>query len=68
MTLDIFLSASSKGWEELLEFPDPELHAESFGQKSLKKSYIQEACQNLKVIAEAISSHIISFRFQDTSE
>ena len=36
-------------------------------KKSLKKSDIQEACQTLKIIDVVISSHIISFRFPDTS-
>ena len=38
-----------------------------FWKKSLKKSNIQEACQTLKTINVAISSHVISFRFPDTS-
>ena len=48
LTLDLFLSATPKVWKELIGFPDPELHAESFKKKSLKESNIQEACQNLK--------------------
>ena len=37
-------------------------------KKSLKKSNIQEACQTLKIIDVAINSHIITFRFPDTSQ
>ena len=37
-------------------------------QKSLKKSNIHEVCQTLKIIGVAISRHIISFRFLDSSE
>ena len=50
-------------------FPDPELYAESFEKKKkiIKKSNVQEACQTLKVIGLAISSHTISFQFLDTS-
>ena len=59
------LSATPKGWKESIGFPDPEFHAESFEKKPLKKkSNIQEACQILKIIGEAISSHIISSDFQ----
>ena len=63
--LEPTLSATPKGWKESIGFPDPEFHAESFEKKSLKKkSNIQEACQILKIIGEAISSHIISSDFQ----
>ena len=51
---------------ESIEFPDPELYAESFEKK--KKSKIQEACHTLKIIGVAVSSQIISFPFLDTSE
>ena len=30
---DFGLSATSKGWRESIGFPDPELHAESFGKR-----------------------------------
>ena len=56
LTLDPFLSATPKGWKESVGFPDAELLAESFEKKSLKKV-------KLKISGEAISSHIISFRF-----
>ena len=39
-----------------------------FWEKIIKKSNIQELCQALKIIGEAISSYIISFQFPDTSE
>ena len=54
---------------ESIEFPDPELYAESFEKKKkkIKKSNIQEACQTLKIIGVAFSSQIISFPFLDTS-
>ena len=52
---------------ESIEFPDPELYAESF-EKKKKKSKIQEACHTLKIIGVAVSSQIISFPFLDTSE
>ena len=43
--------------------------AESFEKKkkSFKKSNIQAACQTLKIIGVAISIHIISFQFLNTS-
>ena len=68
LTLDLFLSATYKGWKKSIGFPDPEVHAECFEKKSLKKSNIQEACQILKIVGEVISSHIIPFRFPDFSE
>ena len=40
----------------------------NFFKKTIKKSNIQDACEILKIINKAISSHIISFRFADTSE
>ena len=67
-TLDIFLSTTPKGLKESSGFPDLEAHTESFEMISLKKSNIQEPCQTLKINGVAISSHIISFRFLDTSE
>ena len=66
---DLFLRATPKGWKKSIGFPDPGLYAESFEKKkSLKKSNIQEACQTLKIIDVAINSHIITFRFPDTSQ
>ena len=68
LNLDLFLSATpTKGWKKSIRFPDPGLYAESFEKKSFKKSNIQEACQTLKVADVAISNHIISFQFPDTS-
>ena len=65
--MDLFLCATPKKWKGSIGFPDTELHAESF-EKKIKKSNIQKAYQTLKITGEAISSHIISFRFLDTSE
>ena len=38
MTLDLFLSATPKLQKESIEFPDPELYAESFERNSLNFS------------------------------
>ena len=35
MTLDLFLSASPKGWKESIGFPDAELYAKSFEKKNI---------------------------------
>ena len=43
LTLDLYLSATPKGWKELIGFPDTELNAKSFEKNSLKKSNIIEA-------------------------
>ena len=61
--MDLFSSATPKEWKKSIGFQDPRLYDES----SLKKANIQEACQTLKIIDVAISSHIILFRFPDTS-
>ena len=42
LTLDLFLSATPKGWKESIGFPDVELYAKSFEQKSLKNPNILE--------------------------
>ena len=57
--LDLFLSATSKGWKESIEFPDAEPYAESFE----KQSNILEICLILKILGVAISSYIIYIRF-----
>ena len=64
--MDLFLTATPKVWTESIGFPDSELYGKSFEENSLKKTTttnIQEACQTLKIIGVAISSHIILFRF-----
>ena len=43
MTLDLFLSASPKGWNESIGFPDPELYAKSFEKKKKKSIKYLEA-------------------------
>ena len=40
MTLDLFLSATPKGWKESLGFPDAELYAKFF-EKKFKKKYLE---------------------------
>ena len=42
LTLGLFLSATPKGWKESIGFPDVELYAKSFEQKSLKHPNILE--------------------------
>ena len=61
------ISAIPKGWKESIGFPYAEHHAESF-EKKIKKLNTREAGQTLKIIIEAISNQIISFRFPDTLE
>ena len=34
LTLDLFLSATPKGWKKSIGFPDPGLYAESFAKKN----------------------------------
>ena len=48
-------------------FPDQQDLLNLLKKKIIKKSNIQEAWQTLKFIGGAISSHIISFRFLNTS-
>lgn len=62
--MDLFLSATPKGWKESIVFPYAKLYAELFQKKnSFKKSNIPSARQNLKILGVVISSNIISFRF-----
>ena len=37
LIMDLFLSATHKGWKESIVFPDTELYAKSFEKNSLKK-------------------------------
>ena len=43
LTLDLFLSATHKGWKESIGFPDTELYAKFFEKNSWKESNILEA-------------------------
>ena len=43
LTLDLFFSATPKGWKESIGFPDTEVYDKSFEKTFIKKSNILEA-------------------------